>query len=176
MLAYFIKKEISSNLIDLKAHRDFTDFSELMNVVIIYELADYEQSIELESTFSSYNCSVKLLGYNADKKRTHKNENGYLFSPKELTILGKPNCRIIAEFNKLTTNCNLIIDITRGKFLPINYLLSQKKSVFKVGIEVSEFKLYDFIFQVQKNVDAKFLCEQIMFYLRKLKSQRLRLV
>ena len=104
------------------------------------------------------------------------NEKGYLFSIKELTFFRKPNKTIIEKFNHITMKCDLIIDISRGKYLPVNYLLSQKKNIFKVGLEVSEFKLYDFIVEVPKNVASKFLCQQILFYLRKLKSKRLRIV
>ncbi|MFZ4456809.1 MAG: DUF6913 domain-containing protein [Bacteroidales bacterium] len=176
MLTYFIKKEILANLRASKNHRNFTDFSELSNVTIIYELSDYKQSIELKSILCLANCSVSLVGYNGDKKRLIQGEEGYLFSSNELTFLGKPKEAIVAEFNRIITGSDLLIDITRGKFLPINYLMSQKGDVLKVGLEVSDFKLYDFILEVPKNVDSKFLCQQILFYLRKLKSKRPRIV
>lgn len=176
MLTYFTKKEIVFNINRSNHHRHFDNFDGLSNIALIFEIADYKQSIELQSILSSENCTVQLIGYCAKVDREIHDTKNYLFSSKEVNLFGKPKSHIIDEFNSLTKACDLLIDTTRGEFLPINYLLSQKDDVLKVGLAVTSLKLYDFILEVAKNVDTKFLCQQILFYLRKLKSKRLKIV
>jgi hypothetical protein len=172
MFEAIIIRKIRANLREIKRNRDFITFDKIQSVCITYEASDFEKAKVLETSLIAEGKECLLFGYNDSKTETFEIDEGYVFSRKETNFLCFPNQTVVDEFKKQASEKDLLIDISDVNHLSSSYLNSLSKSKLKVGIQKKEFDLYDLIIDVPKNFDSKFLSQQIMFYLRKLKSQR----
>ncbi len=176
MKHYLIKRKIENNLKNANSIRQFDGFDNIESILIAYDLEDYQKAIALKTSLSEIQKESFLFGYSKEKEPNRSNNEGYVYCSNEVDWIGAPNKKVISDFNKISKDCQLLIDLSNSNNLSISYLISISTIKFKCGIGLNHFNLIDFVIDIPKNVDAKFLCEQIMFYLRKLKSQRPRLV
>ncbi|MDD2798683.1 MAG: hypothetical protein PHV20_08850 [Bacteroidales bacterium] len=172
MLDYFIKRKIRSNLNDLNRNRNFGGLDDIRTITIIFEVSDIERAKNLQFLLNSEGKNCNMFGFYNQKNKLGDSIDEFAFSKADLSIFQFPNEAVIVEFNKIVESSQLLIDLTYNNYLSINYLISSNNSNLKVGIAKIGIDLYDFVVEIQKNVDSKFLSEQILFYLRKLKSQR----
>ncbi len=138
-------------------------------MLIIFEKSDYSQ---VQKLFESEGKFCRFVGYSEDSKTGSPINNGFFFSKIDLTLWGFPKTDVIQKFLHEIEMSDILIDFSTHNHLPLSYLISLSKVKLKVGIKKEGFNLYDFMLDAPKIMDFKFLSEQIMFYLRKLKSQR----
>lgn len=176
MINFFIRRSIKKNRLLVKRDRTFDNFDKILTIIIFFEISDYENAVLLCKLLESLNKKVVLFGFNNQKIQPSVPTNINIYSKKETNSFGFPNKHVLEKFQLFNKHTDLCINLSDSNCLFISYLCSLSNAKLKIGIHEDSFKLYDFVVNVQKNVDSKFLSQQILFYLRKLKSERLRVV
>ena len=65
---------------------------------------------------------------------------------------------------------DILIDLSIKKTIPLLYLLINSLAQFKVGWKANDYNFYDLNVDVSGNPECKYLMEQIIYYLDKIKE------
>lgn len=170
MIKSLIVRKTKSNLLQNKSTGKTSNLKDAGSVLLLFENSDFNQVMELAATLEREGKSCRYVAYSEVSPKKSPLIKGIFFTKRDLTFWGFPKSRIIQYFLQETDRSDILIDLTIHNYLPLSYLISLSKVKLKVGIKKEGFDLYNFMVDVPKNMDFKFLSEQIMFYLRKLKS------
>lgn len=171
MIKSIIIRAIKRNIRNTVRNIKYTDFQSIKTVIITYEFDDFEKAVAVKSIFEKQGINTFLFGYSVQKEYTLQAEHEYVFSSKLTNLFYFPKVEVVNYFTQILEKSDVLIDISINNNLSLSYLISKQKQILKVGIQKKEFNLYDVMIDVEKNVESKFLCEHILFYLRKLKGK-----
>lgn len=163
-----IRKKISH----CNQYQSNVNYESIINVLIIYEKSDIEKAIVLKSQLVADGKNCQFFCFDNSKNRISNETQTSEYSRNALNIFGFPKKKVVSDFEKISQNIDLLINISNFNYLSLSYLTLFCECKLKVGIKTNECNMYNFMIDVPKNIDSKFLSEQIMFYLRKLKSER----
>ncbi len=170
MIKSLIIKKTKSNLLQNKSTGKTSNLKDAGSVLLLFENSDFNQVMELAATLEGEGKSCRYVVYSDVPRKNIPLIKGIFFTKRDLTFLGFPKSQIIQYFLQEADRTDILIDLSMHNYLPLSYLISLSKVKLKVGIKKEGFDLFNFMVDVPKNMDFKFLSEQIMFYLRKLKS------
>ncbi len=152
--------------------RDFVDFEQIRKTLILFEQNQIDQAIDLGRLLNTDNKECYFFCFRNNETIDEVKGRFFSYSKQNIDWKGFPNESVCNKFTSLDEKCDLLIDITTDKHLSLCILSSLSKQKLKIGIKKEGIDIYDLILEVEKNIDIKFLSKQIMFYLRRLKSQR----
>jgi hypothetical protein len=170
MIKNVIINKIKANLQNGTKSKQPIAFSDARKVAITFEIADYPFIQNLVSQLENEGTECRLIVYSDAKEKVFPEIRGFIFSRKNLDFWSVPNQDIEKRFLDEIADADVLLDLTVHNYLPLSYLISKASVRLKAGIKKEGFGLYDFMLEAPKNLDLRFLSEQIMSYLRKLKS------
>jgi|GEM_PF-2508887 len=168
----YLIKQINKLSHQNQRSRHFVDFEQINKTLILFEQTQTEQAIDLGRLLNAENKECYFFCFRSDEKVDEVKNRFFSYSRQNTDWRGYPNESVCKKFNNLDEKCDLLIDLTTDKHLSLCILSASSKQKLKVGIKKEYIDIYDLIVEVEKNIDVKFLSKQIMFYLRRLKSQR----
>ncbi|MDP4270624.1 MAG: hypothetical protein Q8909_10925 [Bacteroidota bacterium] len=170
MIKSIITNKIRTNIQNQVKTAAVIAFSDARKIVLTFEIADYPLIQNLVSLLENEGKECRLVVFSEAKEKTFPEIRGFIFSKRDLDIWSVPKLEIETRFLDEISDADMLLDLTVHNYLPLSYLISKASVKLKAGIKKEGFDLYDFMLEAPKNVDFRFLSEQIMSYLRKLKS------
>ncbi len=101
--------------------------------------------------------------------RTGDSEKVFFFDKKSVNLLEKPNNIITGKF--LSQPFDILIDLTKKESLPLKYLAQVSSAHCKCGMDKPFYDFYDFKMSMPSNATAEQILDQILFYLRTIKTK-----
>jgi hypothetical protein len=171
---YFATRSIKKVLSNQKRNSYYIDFKSIKSILILFEADSEDQNFFIKdciATLSEQGKKVSAWGYFDQKEISTPVFPHYrLFANKELSFLGIPNPALTKELQ--ANEYDLVIELSTKDILPLDYLLAAAISPLKI----SKKKLYkgisDLMIDITETSDARFLFEQILFYLNKIKTKQ----
>jgi hypothetical protein len=153
----------------------FMDYDHIRSVLLLFESKDGETNYAINEIIRSLKKdgkNVVLCGFVNKKKLGNQSKNSYMLDLSALNILKEPKKEFIAPL--LNEKFDIVIDLTLTNVLPLKYILEYTKAPFKAGRKTSP--ALDFMINIEnvklknEEIDEKYLFEQIIFYLKTVKS------
>ncbi len=151
--------------------RKVINYQEAKGIGVIYN-SDSESTFILIKHFIDYLrkehgiMHVKALGYIGDKDvpvyHSHVLHHDY-FTIKEISWVGAPKSMAVTSF--VEYDFDILIDMTKGEWIPLRYVLERSIARFKVGRDASS-ESYDMLVQAKKNSTLDQYIHQVNHYLR----------
>ena len=170
---YFAIKSINKVLASQVRNSYYPDFKSIKSILILFKSDEDEKNIfirEIIADLKSQGKKITVWGY-LDKKVTETAilPDFRLFCNSEMTFYNIPKLLLTEEFTHV--EYDMVIQITNADVFPLDYLLAQAKSPFKVS-KVKPYKgISDFMIEVDESADDVFLFNQIFFYLKSIQAK-----
>lgn len=154
-----------------KRQKRFPHYNEVRNVLILFESDIMERNIEVKAIrdqLMEQDKDVVLLGY-ADKKEVSSPilPQSRILGQQDFNLIGKPRPELVAALQK--RHYDLLIDLTQTDKCPMRYIAMYSVADFKCGI-YREHSTADLMIQTPPQNSPAFLYEQIIYYLKRIKS------
>lgn len=169
MIKSFIKRSIKNNIKNNTNRCKIVDFESINRIIILYEVENIEKILDVKSLLEKEGKELFLFGYSSNKSDQSPIKDGLFLNQRQINLFYYPKKDIEIYFEDLSKKCDALIDLTNSNHLSLCYLISKSKGLLKLGLNTDRINLFDIIFEIEKNVDAKFLSQHLLFYLRKLK-------
>lgn len=161
----------------------FVNYTQAKTILLIFESNFSEKNSETKKIIESLIADGKkviAIGYVCKKKCLSATYPEYrVLCKKDLTLFQKPNQDILQYL--LSCEFDLLIDITKNRFIPLEYIVLYANAKCKAGMQKDNLKLYDFAVDIQhhlaeneipmEDLEFSFLYNQILFYLKKIQSK-----
>lgn len=170
MIKNIIINKIKVNTLNLEKTKSVVSLPDARKIVLAFEIADYPLIQTLVTELENEGKECRFIVYSEAKEKIFPEIKGFIFSKKNLDFWSVPKPDIESRFLEEIRDADILLDLTIHNYLPLSYLISKANIKVKAGIKKEGFDLYDFMLEAPKNLDLRFLSEQIMSYLRKLKS------
>lgn len=156
-----------------KRQVSFPHWDDVRTVVLLFE-SDYIEKNPVVHRLANRlskdetDKNVILIGY-ADKKDilSANLPQHRILGRRDFTIWGTPKAAIREELTRHPYD--LLINLTQGDCLPLMYIAMYLKADFKTGRNLRE-GIHDFILDTPQQESQEFLFEQIIHYLKLIKS------
>ena len=171
MLKFIIKRRIKKDLHTIARAKQFLNLDEIGSAMVFFLPEQYDAANALIERLREMGKEVTGWTYLSKKYKGELPEMEYrIFEEKEdFDWTGEPWSETIDEI--CTSPCDVMIDLTTTDCYPLLYLFVQRESVFKVGVGKSfEPELYDLTIMPTKKKDSSFFANQIIFYLKSIRS------
>ena len=153
-----------------KRDASFQNYLTAKNIGVIFNASQqetYETAKKyIQNLSKKEGVKVSALGF-VDSKEVldfyQKSIYFNYFSRKNLNWYGKPNNPNTQTF--LKTKFDMLIDLSLVEDYPIQYIVAQSKSRFKVGCVKTNKEFYDFMIDLGDKSNLKFFIEQLDLYL-----------
>lgn len=160
---------LRSKLKKLKRERGVFNFDNAKTVGLVFN-ATKQESFDIANEFVKFlelkTITVKTLGF-VDSKEVlefyRETVNTKYFSKKNLNWFGKPKNENVDKF--INQNFDILIDLSLIDEYPIVYISALSKAKFKVGRLTGKEEYLDFMIDISKKPEYKYLIEQIKHYL-----------
>ena len=180
---YLFKKRAHKFLSFTPRDRRFVNYDKAKTILILFESDFSEKNPEIRSIITLLQQDGKKViawGY-LDKKEitTAILPEFRILHHKQTDFFRKPVASYIEELNKY--QFDLLIDLTLQPVIPLLYLSLFANAACKTGSQHTESPIYDFMVNVdnkktvsestESNVDALYLFNQIIFYLKSIQTK-----
>jgi hypothetical protein len=170
---FLAERSIHKVLTNQTRNSYYPDFKDIKTVLILFKSDEDEKNgfiREIIAELKSEGKKVTVWGY-LDKKLTETPilPDFRLFSNKELTFYKIPKPLLVNEFTHV--EYDIVIQLSAEDILPLDYLLAQANSQFKVSKNKSYKGVSDFMIELDETADDAFLYEKIMFYLKSIQAK-----
>lgn len=168
----YIKKKLSLAYLKQQRSANIITLAGAKSVGILWNPADEESIETYESLRQILNAKgIKSFGMAYISSKSGKEtlatvSNSWLISNNNLSFMGKPRSGEGVHF--IQQNFDILIDLSLGKCLALQYILVHSPARFKVGWSAGGTNFYDLEIDVAANPRCRFLMEQIIHYLEKL--------
>lgn len=154
-----------------KRQKRFPHYNEVRNVLILFESDMMERNMEIKAVrdqLLEQDKDVVLLGY-VDKKDVTSPilPQSRILGQQDFNLLGKPRPELIAALQK--RHYDLLIDLTQTDLCPMRYIAMYCVADFKCGL-YREASCADLMIQTPPQNTPMYLYEQIIYYLKRIKS------
>lgn len=168
---YFIRKKIKALAEQSrKRTRRFCALDEARRILVLYNADDKEMVAPFLRTLSELGKQVHACVYIPDNIIAEEPHSYMRIQGKtDLDMWYMPKDPVCKEFNSL--QADILIDLTRGDNFVMHYLLLQHPCSFKVGAKNEDTDMYDFSISMTNGDNIQHLSEQILFYLRSIRSK-----
>ena len=159
----------------LKRERGVFNFDNAKTVGIVFN-ATKQDSFDIAYEFVQFlehkTIKVETLGF-VDSKEVRdfyrETVNTKYFSKKNLNWFGKPKNENVEKF--INKSFDILIDLSLIDEYPILYISALSKAKFKVGRLSGKVEYLDFMIDISKKPEYKYLIEQIKHYLLSLNKK-----
>lgn len=168
---YIIKKKIKSLIAsNAKGQHTFKMYDQLKNIVVLYEIADFEGVERGISKLKSGGKQIVSYGY-VRKEAIPECDESYKFviEKKDVNIWGVPSGELSDLFKE--ERADVIIDLTHPGCYALQYLFLNHPCDFKAGIKKHAYDFYDVSIVVTDKDEISYLFEQILFYLQNIRTK-----
>lgn len=171
----FIQKK-TNRLIRRNAtlERYFKNYDNIKNILLLAELADihkYEEIKKIGRNFKRDGKKVEIAIFVNDEVTYN-----FLSSDKEAKVFKKQNFSWVGKAHQELVNellgFDLLINLNETSTIYADYLTLLADAGLKVGSSKNNQEILDFMVDTGTNHDLQFLADQIIFYLRTIKSKR----
>ena len=185
-----MKQQISRLIFNLKTkkyakrQKKFMNYSDIHNVLLLFESSLNEKNPYINSIAKQLEKDgkrVTLCGF-LDKKISGQVvlPDSYIIDRSKTNFFSEPKKEFIAPL--LDKKFDIVLDLTLNETLPLQYVLVYANAPFKVGRKITNCSLLDFMIDLKTNetIDnigssqyfsqISYLLEQIIFYLKSIKS------
>ncbi len=173
------KRYISSTISKLKKQQKqkqpaYKNYDEIKNVLLLADAADvsvYEHIKSIKNTFEKDGKKVGIVLFVWDKTTSD-------FFAKSSTVKVitedsfKWNAAPDADVLQYISGYDLLVNLNHATSDYIDYLTLLADAKLKAGTAQNDTALLDFMVETGETFDLQFLAEQIIFYLRTIKSKR----
>lgn len=158
----FVKKQ--------KREKDFVNWDEAESVLILLSAADLNSNF-LTSVFERMEGKNVQIWCFKEGKELPKFENDLvtIFNSKSVSFFQKPNKIIISKY--LSNKADLLLDLTVQEVLPLKYLVGISPTPCRCGLKKEDYEIYDFKMDISGRVTSLELLDQILYYLKMIKSK-----
>lgn len=159
-----LKEEISNRWLQaklkgkLRPTKNFVNINQAKFVGLIWQEEDLHAIDYLLEMFQILEIKVEKIRFT-----DNVNDKEGTFTKKDFKFLGNPKKEELKAF--IATPFDILFDITRKSGREIKIVRALSEARFKVGSSNEELNYLDFNIQLTENADAKFLAEQLLFYL-----------
>lgn len=170
-----IREKIFEHILRKQPKRQvsFPRWENVRTIVLLYE-SDYTEKNPVVRrladciTKQETDKSVILLGY-ADKKDVLAANlpQSRILGHKDFTIFGTLKADVREDL--MRHPYDLLIDLTQEDCLPLRYMAMYLNADFKTGRHIRE-GIHDFMLDTPAQESQEFLCDQIIYYLKLIKS------
>lgn len=179
MLKLLRKKYINLNIPKLKKQQNsktsvFKNYDEIKNVLLLADVADvsiYEHIKSIKNKFANDGKKVGTVLFVWDKTTSDffsKSSTVKVITEDNFSWSGKPDSTVDSDLK----GYDLLINLNEGESMFIDYLTLLAKVGLKAGSAKNDQSILDFMVDTGDSHDIEFLADQIIFYLRTIKSKR----
>jgi hypothetical protein len=177
---YLLKKQTNKHIKRHESERRFITYEKARTICLLFEspsLNIYPELVEQLKAIKRDGKEITVWGYVPVKQMEEYNYQGYnLFLKSEIDFLGRPKRSFFRSL--YGQKFDMLIDISQSDTLTMAYLSLNITAKFKVGIKKENTSIYDFMLGIEsisrKDVGnspiEKYLLEQILFYLKEIRS------
>ena len=168
------QKEIASLALKHSREAAFLNFDTIKSVFLISYIDTVEQVKTLKQVaakFKEHNKEVTLAVFYPKKELTNEMlvENGVHFlCLKDTNWIGLPKVEMVPFLDH--ASFDMVIDLSQKSMLPTTWL-AYKSEALLIASRSLEDAFADFTIKIPSHKDETFLAEQIIFYLRTIKSK-----
>lgn len=164
--------------------KKFMNYNDIHTILLLYKSKSKENNPKIETLIKELTQDGKKVtscGFVKKKNATSPVlKDSRILSYSQIAYLGKPKNMAVADL--LDQEYDMVLDLTLSKILPLRYILFYAKSPFKVGRRIEDKDLLDFMISLNSSVfseseesseiqiDEHYLYNQIIFYLKSIKS------
>lgn len=173
------KRYINSNISKLKKQqsqkpRDFRNYEEIKQVLLLADASDvsvYEHIKSIKSKFEKDGKKVGIVLFVSDKTTSDffaKSSTVKVITEDSFKWNAAPEDEVI----RYISGYDLLINLNDVHSTYIDYLTLLADAKLKAGSAKNDESILDFMVEIGETMDLQFLAEQIIFYLRTIKSKR----
>ena len=174
ILIYYSNWKIKNYNITNKRYFKSMNISDARKIGIIFD-ATIDSNIDLIKKFTSdistKNNNIVTLGYiDSNQKDINYSPSMYFnfFFKKDIDFLGQPKSKVVDKF--LFNNYDILINFSLDEILPLKYISTLSKSIFKVGKFNKNENIYDFTIKIKKNSSLEKFLSDTLHYLELIKN------
>lgn len=168
---YFIKKKIQYAASRASARKhEFCALEEAKVVLVLFQAIDAPVVEPCLEQLRKMGKKVYACMYASEGITPEKDSSYILVNEKEHTDAWyAPKNAIVEQCKAL--QADILIDLCRHDCYPMQYIMLQHPCSFKTGRKFNGLDLYDLSIVVTEGDDIKYLFEQILFYLKAIRSK-----
>lgn len=179
---FLFNRRAKSFLQNYPREKRFVNYDNAKTILLVFE-SDYSEKNprirRIIRTLASEGKKVMAWGF-VDKKEitTAILPDFRILHHKDTDFFGKPLASFMHELEDL--HFDLLLDLTMNEVIPLQYISLYSNVYCKTGIKKNELKMYDFIVDISGvndndaenpiELDATYIYEQIIFYLKKIQT------
>lgn len=171
MFSFLKKRKIRKSIAKRKRQHSFRNFDSIKNILILFNINDTEEIKVIAENLRREGKNIIMWTYDPAKKGKKEQKNPipstiYTLNKKDISVTGNINNKKFEEF--ANAQYDTILDLTTKDQYPQQYLISNSKADFIIGIRETEHDLYDFILLKDNNMSIGESFRQIKKYLAKI--------
>ncbi len=179
---FIFNRRAKSFLQNYPREKRFVNYENAKTILLLFE-SDYSEKNprirRIIKTLTNDGKKVMAWGF-VDKKEitTAILPDFRILHHKDADFFAKPLATYMHELEDM--QFDLLIDLTMNEVIPLQYISLYSNVFCKTGIKKSELKMYDFIVDISGvndndaenpiELDAVYIYEQIIFYLKKIQT------
>lgn len=150
----------------------FPDWNRVKTILILFESDITEKNLNIKQIIKELQQDgkdVTAWGY-VDNKRAQSGilRDYRILAQQDINIFRKPKEWHLKDFQRM--HFDVVIDLSINDLLPLQYLMLYADANFKTGKQTKEPYMADFMVMNGDNDDPTFLFDQIIHYLKNIRS------
>lgn len=179
---FIFNRRAKSFLQNFPREKRFVNYDNAKTILLLFESDYSEKNPRIRRIIRSMaNDGKKVMAWGfVDKKEitTAILPDFRILHHKDTDFLGKPTATFMHELEEL--HFDLLLDLTLNEVIPLQYISLYSNVFCKAGIKKNNLRMYDFIVDISGvndndadnpiELDATYIYEQIIFYLKKIQT------
>lgn len=180
---YVFRKRLRKYLKNDRSNKQFVNYDKAQTILLLFENSVAEENVAVKKIIQLLQKDGKKVtawGYTDKKEIKSPASDAYrILNPKDFRTFQKPVNHLLQEL--ISTEYDLLIDISTEKLIPIDYLIFYANAKCKTGIKKNDISFYDFVIDMdsyllenkmqKEDLDYAFLFNQILFYLKSIQTK-----
>lgn len=170
MVTIFLKYRVGKLLKSFVRKKNFREYDAIKQITILFEIDDFDKVVDFVDLLEADGKIV--TAYSFDSKNhifSDLPENYIIWNKATMNSLGFPNSVAMNLFKE--KNSDTLIDLTYHSLPIFNYLFLNSTADFRVGFDNEHPLLYDLLIERNQEQDFSFFAEQLLFYMKSLRSK-----
>ena len=170
MVKLFLKKRVEKLLKGFERKKTFRKYDDIKRIVLLFEIEDFEKVVDFVDKLKADGKEVSAYSFD-QKNRVFPDVPDYfhLWNNSKMTVLGFPYSGDLKLFKE--NSHDTLIDLTNHSIPLYNYLFLNSDADFRVGSDNENSTLYDLLIERKPEQDFSFFAEQLLFYMKSLRSK-----
>ncbi|MBR1808918.1 MAG: hypothetical protein IJ776_05990 [Paludibacteraceae bacterium] len=155
-----------------REQHSFPKWEMVQTILLLFESDLTEKNLQIKQLVKELQQDgkdVTAWGYVDSKNALSAILRDYrILSRRDTNLFNKPKDAHLKDLRRM--HFNLVIDLSLHEVLPIKYLMLYADADFKAGRQTDEPYLSDFMVMTGDSDDPAFLYDQILYYIKNIKS------